>query len=65
MASAVDVRAEAGPVLPSRSRVNFDARELVVLARRAAEFSTAGPGCNLSAALHELAQMRAILGGES
>jgi hypothetical protein len=50
------------PALPSRSAVNFQARELAVLANRAIEFSTAGRGADLSAALLQLERMRAVLG---
>lgn len=54
--------ANLGPVLPSRVAVATQARELEVLAKRAAEFAGTGPTADLGLALRQFESMRAILG---
>jgi hypothetical protein len=54
--------ADLGPVLPSRCAVHAQAVELVALAKRAEEFSGAGPTADLGLALRQFERMRAILG---
>jgi hypothetical protein len=60
--SASPARSDTGPVLPPRSAIQAQARELKALAMRAEEFAGGGPTANLAAALLQFERMRAILG---
>lgn len=55
-------RLDLGPSLPSRGSVHARARELLVLAQRAVEFSTPGPRCDLVLAQRQFDTIRGLVG---
>lgn len=62
MAAASPVYADLGPALPQRWVVAAKAREIALLAARAAEFAGTGPTADLALALRQFDAMRAVLG---